>query len=150
MSEPKPMKCFRCGGFGHSAQECATPEKVCHNCGRIGHMKKQCYVKVLRLVDNDIECSVCEDDSEEVVVDNIVSSSDGVVAEEDDIGLVQSVVVAKVNVVRTSSISQIVFIGYTSRIFRRAIWSIGPIWDNCHPKLTDLSPSKYHTVSGYR
>ena len=39
MSEPKPMKCFRCGGFGHSAQKCATPENVCHNCGRTGYMK---------------------------------------------------------------------------------------------------------------
>ena len=57
--------------------------------------KKQCYVKVLRLVDNDIVCSDCEDDGE-----GIASSGDGVVAEEDEIGLVQ---VAKVSMVRVVS-----------------------------------------------
>ena len=60
------IRCFKCGGFGHSKEQCPTPLDVCHNCGDPSHKKRECSTKVFRLIGTDLKLDVDNDEWTEV------------------------------------------------------------------------------------
>ena len=41
----RTAQCWRCGGWGHRAQQCPSPEDTCRKCGKTGHRAADCQVK---------------------------------------------------------------------------------------------------------
>lgn len=39
------MRCFKCHGYGHKAENCESSEQLCECCGDKGHFKKDCPTK---------------------------------------------------------------------------------------------------------
>ena len=37
-----PVNCYKCGRIGHRAFECKSKEIVCYNCGEVGHICTKC------------------------------------------------------------------------------------------------------------
>ncbi|CAJ2632208.1 unnamed protein product [Trifolium pratense] len=53
-SDKKDMKCFKCGVWGHKADECRSQGSKCFRCGRFGHKSKDCK--------NPITCFNCNEE----------------------------------------------------------------------------------------
>ena len=41
-AQPPAAKCWKCGGFGHRALACPSPQELCRQCGRTGHRAAEC------------------------------------------------------------------------------------------------------------